>query len=164
VAASAGHACCASNGNPAVQGFPKQLRAIRAAALLQTNRPPHVQTPVPLQALNELEYPEKLQKLLLTPNREMGVELVVQVRVCVRLCTHVLCALRCIGVLAQHTTPRGQWVAWVCRQECLSVGQCSAVSACAASRPRPTHTDDRPHPHAHPHAHAHGWTDGQWRD
>jgi hypothetical protein len=31
-----------------------------------------------LQALNELEYPEKLQKLLLTPNREMGVELVVQ--------------------------------------------------------------------------------------
>lgn len=33
---------------------------------------------VTLQALNELEYPEKLQKLLLTPNREMGVELVVQ--------------------------------------------------------------------------------------
>jgi hypothetical protein len=31
-----------------------------------------------LQALNELEYPDKLQKLLLTPNREMGVELVVQ--------------------------------------------------------------------------------------
>ncbi|KAF6263223.1 hypothetical protein COO60DRAFT_1491188 [Scenedesmus sp. NREL 46B-D3] len=30
------------------------------------------------EALNELEYPEKLQKLLLTPNREMGVELVVQ--------------------------------------------------------------------------------------
>lgn len=30
------------------------------------------------QALNELEYPDKLQKLLLTPNREMGVELVVQ--------------------------------------------------------------------------------------
>lgn len=30
------------------------------------------------QALNELEYPEKLQRLLLTPNREMGVELVVQ--------------------------------------------------------------------------------------
>eukprot|EP00878_Enallax_costatus_P000638 GHUV01000741.1.p1 GENE.GHUV01000741.1~~GHUV01000741.1.p1 ORF type:complete len:451 (+),score=119.24 GHUV01000741.1:190-1542(+) len=30
------------------------------------------------EALNELEYPEKLQKLLLTPKREMGVELVVQ--------------------------------------------------------------------------------------
>eukprot|EP00775_Hariotina_reticulata_P006184 gene6184-6422_t len=30
------------------------------------------------EALNELEYPDKLQKLLLTPNREMGVELVVQ--------------------------------------------------------------------------------------
>ena len=30
------------------------------------------------QALNELEYPQKLQKLLLTPNREMTVELVVQ--------------------------------------------------------------------------------------
>lgn len=31
-----------------------------------------------LKALHELEYPEKLQKLLLTPNRELGVELVVQ--------------------------------------------------------------------------------------
>ncbi|MEW5302066.1 MAG: hypothetical protein WDW36_004876 [Sanguina aurantia] len=30
------------------------------------------------EALNELEYPEKLQKLLLTPQREMTVELVVQ--------------------------------------------------------------------------------------
>lgn len=33
-----------------------------------------------LQALYQLEYPDRLQKLLLTPNREMGVELVVQVR------------------------------------------------------------------------------------
>lgn len=31
-----------------------------------------------MQALNELEYPERLQKLLLTPNRELGVELVLQ--------------------------------------------------------------------------------------
>jgi hypothetical protein len=31
-----------------------------------------------LQALDQLEYPERLQKLLLTPNREMVVELVVQ--------------------------------------------------------------------------------------
>lgn len=30
------------------------------------------------EALYQLEYPERLQKLLLTPNREMGVELVVQ--------------------------------------------------------------------------------------
>lgn len=30
------------------------------------------------EALNELDYPEKLQKLLLTPNREIAVELVVQ--------------------------------------------------------------------------------------
>jgi len=30
------------------------------------------------EALNELEYPQKLQKLLLTPNREMSVELVLQ--------------------------------------------------------------------------------------
>lgn len=30
------------------------------------------------KALHELEYPEKLQRLLLTPNRELGVELVVQ--------------------------------------------------------------------------------------
>jgi glutamate dehydrogenase (NAD(P)+) len=30
------------------------------------------------KALNELEYPEKLQRLLLTPKRELGVELVVQ--------------------------------------------------------------------------------------
>ena len=30
------------------------------------------------QALDQLEYPERLQKLLLTPNREMVVELVLQ--------------------------------------------------------------------------------------
>jgi hypothetical protein len=35
-----------------------------------------------VQALYQLEYPDRLQKLLLTPNREMGVELVVQVRLC----------------------------------------------------------------------------------
>ena len=33
-----------------------------------------------LQALNRLDYPEKLQNMLLTPRREMSVELVVQVR------------------------------------------------------------------------------------
>jgi glutamate dehydrogenase (NAD(P)+) len=32
-----------------------------------------------VQALNRLDYPEKLQSLLLTPRREMSVELVVQV-------------------------------------------------------------------------------------
>ena len=40
---------------------------------------------VVLQALYQLEYPDRLQKLLLTPNREMGVELVVQVG-CLSLC------------------------------------------------------------------------------
>lgn len=33
-----------------------------------------------LQALAELEYPEKLQKMLLTAQREMSVELVMQVK------------------------------------------------------------------------------------
>lgn len=36
----------------------------------------HFRTFFPVQALNELEYPEKLQRLLLTPQREMTVELV----------------------------------------------------------------------------------------
>jgi hypothetical protein len=54
---------------------------------------------VTLQALNELEYPEKLQKLLLTPNREMGVELVVQMDSGEIEVRSRMCYMTCYGML-----------------------------------------------------------------
>lgn len=46
------------------------------------------------QALDQLEYPERLQKLLLTPNREMAVELVVQKDNGARAAPSVACCMR----------------------------------------------------------------------
>ncbi|KAF8056868.1 hypothetical protein HT031_006212 [Scenedesmus sp. PABB004] len=69
-AAGPGVLACAAS---AAARLPAALQQARAAS----SHAEHTNTFL-REALNELEYPEKLQKLLLTPNREMGVELVVQ--------------------------------------------------------------------------------------
>jgi hypothetical protein len=83
-----------------------------------------------LQALNELEYPEKLQKLLLTPNREMGVELVVQmdsgeIEVC-QLTLQITCYMSCCC----SSCPKGQRQACRCvlrLQLCWTAEELNAV-------------------------------------
>lgn len=61
---------------------------------------------VAVQALYQLEYPDRLQKLLLTPNREMGVELVVQVRHIKNSIRSMLTVLWCFN-LASSAAGRG---------------------------------------------------------
>lgn len=83
-AAGLGQARAASSHAENTNTFIREVRVLvsgmHCLCCLGTSNVLEIHTCRPRQALNELEYPEKLQKLLLTPNREMGVELVVQVR------------------------------------------------------------------------------------